>query len=67
MRKHIKTIKKLKNKSIIDEEYINMRINSFKAHLKYSNERCDKLLSNIKYNLWIFKKNKKKMKLYGKI
>lgn len=34
MRKHIKTIKKLKNKSIIDEEYINMRINSFKAHLK---------------------------------
>lgn len=51
MRKHIKTIKKLKNKSIIDEEYINMRINSFKAHLKYSNERCDKLLSNIKYNL----------------
>lgn len=45
MRKHIKTIKKLKNKSIIDEEYINMRI---KAHLKYSNEKCDKLLSNIK-------------------
>ena len=42
MRKHIKTIKKLKNKSIIDEEYINMRINSFKAHLKYSNEKCDK-------------------------
>ena len=38
----------LKNKSIIDEEYINMRINSFKAHLKYSNEKCDKLLSNIK-------------------
>ena len=48
MRKHIKTIIKLKNKSIIDEEYINMRINSFKTHLKYSNEKCDKLLSNIK-------------------
>lgn len=48
MRKHIKIMKKLKNKSIIDEEYINMRINSFKAHLKYSNEKCDKLLSNIK-------------------
>ncbi len=48
MRKHIKTMKKLKNKSIIDEEYINMRINSFKVHLKYSNEKCDKLLSNIK-------------------
>lgn len=37
----------MKNKSIIYEEYINMRINSFKA-LKYSNEKCDKLLSNIK-------------------
>lgn len=48
MRKYIKTIKKLKNKSIIYEEYINMRINSFKAYLKYSNEKCDKLLSNIK-------------------
>ena len=48
MRKDKKTIKKLKNKSIIYEEYINMRINSFKAHLKYSNEKCDKLLSNIK-------------------
>lgn len=48
MRKHIKTMKKLKSKSIIDEEYINMRINSFKAHLKYSNEKYDKLLSNIK-------------------
>ena len=48
MRKHIKTIIKLKNKFIIDEEYINMRINSFKAYLKYSNEQCDKLLSNVK-------------------
>lgn len=48
MRKHIKTIIKLKNKFIIDEEYINMRINSFKAHLKYSNEKSmDKLLSNL--------------------
>ena len=36
MRKHIKTMKKLKSKFIIDEEYINMKINSFKAHLKYS-------------------------------
>lgn len=48
MRKHIKTMKKLKNKSIIDEEYINIEINFFKAHLKYSNEKCDKLLSNVK-------------------
>ena len=48
MRKHIKTMKKLKSKSIIDEEYINMRINSFKAHLKYSNEKYAKLLSKIK-------------------
>ena len=42
MRKDIKTIKKLKNK------YINIEINFFKAHLKYSNEKCDKLLSNVK-------------------
>ena len=35
MRKHIKTIRKLKDKSIIDEEYVGMRINAFKAHLKY--------------------------------
>ena len=48
MRKDKKTINKLKNKSIIDEEYINMGINFFKAHLKYSNEKCDKLLSNVK-------------------
>lgn len=48
MRKHIKTIIKLKNKFIIDEEYINMRINSFKAHLKHSNEKSmDKLLFNL--------------------
>ena len=48
MKKHIKTMKKLKDKSIIDEEYISMRINSFKAHLKYSNEKSmDKLLSNL--------------------
>lgn len=48
MRKHIKTIRKLKDKSIIDEEYVGMRINSFKAHLKYSNEKSmDKLLSNL--------------------
>ena len=48
MRKDIKTIKKLKNKYIIDEEYIYIYINFFKVHLKYSNEKCDKLLSNVK-------------------
>lgn len=48
MRKHIKTIRKLKDKSIIDEEYVGMRINAFKAHLKHSNEKSmDKLLSNL--------------------
>ena len=45
---NIKTIRKLKDKSIIDEEYVGMRINAFKAHLKYSNEKSmDKLLSNL--------------------
>ena len=39
MKKHIKSIRKLKVKSIIDNNYINMRLNSFKAHLKHSNEK----------------------------
>lgn len=48
MRKHIKTIRKLKDESIIDEEYVGMRINAFKAHLKHSNEKSiDKLLYNL--------------------
>lgn len=48
MRKHIKIIRKLKDKSKIDEEYVGMRINAFKAHLKHSNEKSmDKLLSNL--------------------
>ena len=48
MRKHIKTIRKLKDKSVIDEKYVGMRINAFKAHLKHSNEKSmDKLLSNL--------------------
>ena len=45
MRKYIKTMKELKNKSIINEEYINMRINSFKAHLKY----CQKINHKFHY------------------
>lgn len=52
MRKHIKTIKKLKDKSIVDEEYVSMRINAFKAHLKYSDEKSiNKLLSNVDKDL----------------
>ncbi len=39
MIKHMKTICKLKEKSIIDEEYMKMRINAYKAHIKYSNEK----------------------------
>lgn len=38
MRKHIKTLHKLQNKNIVDDEYIESRINAFRAHLKYSNE-----------------------------
>ena len=46
MRNHIKIMCKLKNKSIVDEEYINMRVNAFKAHLKHSDEKSiDSLLS----------------------
>lgn len=52
MRKHIKTIKKLKDKSIIDEKYVSMRINAFRAHLKYSDEKgMDKLLSDLDKDL----------------
>lgn len=39
-------------KLVIDEEYVGMRINAFKAHLKYSNEKnMDKLLSNLDKNI----------------
>ena len=48
MKKHIKSIRKLKVKSIIDKDYINMRLNSFKAHLKHSNEkRMNKTISSL--------------------
>lgn len=48
MKKHIKTIRKPKDKSIIDEKYVGMRINAFKAHLKHSNKKSiDKLLYNL--------------------
>ena len=33
MRKHIKTIRKLKDKSIIDEEYVSMRIDVYKRQM----------------------------------
>ena len=51
MKKHIKTINKLKKKSVVDNNYVDMRINSFKSHLKYSDdERMNKTLSNLNEN-----------------
>lgn len=38
MLKHLKCINKLKEKGLIDNDYISMRINAFKAHLKDANE-----------------------------
>ena len=49
MRKHLNSIKKLKTKNLIDDEYIEMRINAYRAHIKYSNE--NKL--NEKLSKWV--------------
>lgn len=38
MKKHLKSIQKLKEKGIVDDEYVNIRIHAFKAHLRNSNE-----------------------------
>lgn len=38
MKKHIKTLKKLKSKQIIDDNYVNIRKNAFSEHIKISNE-----------------------------
>ena len=37
-RLNIRTMNKLHEKEIIDDEYINIRKNAFTAHLKYSND-----------------------------
>ena len=48
MRNEGKSICNCCGRVLEQEEYINIEINFFKAHLKYSNEKCDKLLSNVK-------------------
>ena len=42
MKKHLKNLEKLKSKKIVDDEYVMVRKNSFKAHLSYSNENLFK-------------------------
>lgn len=39
IRKHLKNMNKLKNKNMIDDEYISIRKNAFYAHLLYSDEK----------------------------
>lgn len=46
MKKHIKILHKLKNKNVIDNKYIDMRINSFKSHISISNEKYIENLLN---------------------
>ena len=43
LKRHIKVLKRVKEKGIVDEEYIKQRVNSFSAHLSRSNR--NKLLS----------------------
>lgn len=38
LRKHIKVLNKLKNKNVIDDDYYEMRMNAFSAHLMFSDE-----------------------------
>lgn len=39
LRKHLKSMNKLKNKGLIDDEYIKIRKNAYYAHIIYSNEK----------------------------
>lgn len=39
LRKHLKTMKKLRIKGIIDDEYVSTRKNAFYAHIMYSDEK----------------------------
>lgn len=38
MKKHLKTLKKLQNKGIVDDDYVNIRKNSYYVHVKNTNE-----------------------------
>lgn len=50
LRRHLKTLNKLKSKKLIDDEYIDVRKNAYYAHLKYSNEEYFKGICQNKYN-----------------
>ena len=39
LKKHLKTLKKLEEKKLIDEEYINIRKNAYHAHIAHSHEK----------------------------
>ena len=39
LRKHLKTMKKLRIKGVIDDEYVSTRKNAFYAHIMYSDEK----------------------------
>lgn len=50
MKKHLKALKKLRNKGRVDDEYVFLRKNAFLSHLNYSNKNSvlkDKIKSDI--------------------
>lgn len=48
MKKHLKTLKKLKAKQIVDDDYVNIRKNAFNEHIKISNENY-RFKQSVKY------------------
>lgn len=50
MKKHLKTINKLYDKGIVDDEYVYSRKNAFYNHIKNTNESPNLKVSTIRQN-----------------
>lgn len=51
LRKNVKTLSKLRNNNLVDKEYIDVRLNSFKAHLCHSNSKKLLITLRTKYKI----------------
>jgi len=51
LRKNVKTLSKLRDYNLIDKEYINVRLNAFKAHLCHSNSKKLLIKFRTKYKI----------------
>ena len=51
LRKNVKTLSKLRNKHLVNKEYIDVRLNSFKAHLCHSNSKKLLITLRTKYKI----------------